>query len=151
MKRSFKKGTIIVIAIMVLLSSMSIAFASEQPVPVSIRTHSITPSWIGVSIISDSFQILSGGISNPKIWGNTHPGAVDYVNVKVSLKRSNGTGWITIKSWNQNIATPFDMFLFNETYNVTSGYSYMYSAIINSYKYGLLLDSVSFDSIVLRY
>lgn len=151
MEKILKKGIICFITIMVLISSMGVALASEQPVPIGVNINPVTPYWIGLYSISSNFQIHSGGIANPIIDGITYPGAVDYVNVKVSLKRSNGIGWTTIKSWNQNIAISLNQFMFNETYGVTKGYSYMYSAIVKSYKNGLLLDSVICNSNVLMY
>lgn len=146
-----KKGIIFIIAVTVIFASMGVALGSEQPVPLGVNINPITPYWIGLSSITESFQILSGGIANPIIDGVSYAGAVDYVNVKVSLKRSNGTGWTTIKSWNQNLAISLNQFMFNETYNVIRGYSYMYSATIKSYKNGLLLDTYLCNSRTIRY
>jgi len=151
MKKSMiKRGFIFVAAMVIILSLTVTAFASESDAPPLRPENSITPFFIGINTISADFDI-AGGQANPIIKGTTYTSSVDYVNVKVDLKRSNVTAWTTIKSWNKNITISLNKFTFNEKYGVSSGYSYKYTATVKSYKNGALLDSVTFDSETIKY
>ena len=146
-----KKVIIFVIAFVMVLSSMGIAFASDEPAFEEINAGAVTPSWVGLNTITQDFQILSGGMANPIIRGTTYASQVDYVNVVVSLKKGSGTSWTTIKTWNQNITISLNKFTFNQTYAVLPGYSYKYSTTVKSYKNNVLVDSVSLNSSVFVY
>lgn len=111
----------------------------------------VTPFWIGINYITSDFDILSGGLANPAIFGKTYQDAVDYVNVKVYLKRGSGSSWTTIKSWDQDIPISLNSFIFGETYSVQKNYNYKYTATIKSYKDDSLLDTVSFESNIIAY
>lgn len=151
MKKSIiKRGFILIAAMMIMLSLTVAAFASESAAPAFQQENVITPFFIGINTISDDFDI-TGGQANPIIKGTTYANAVDYVNVKVDLKRSNGAAWTTIKTWNKNISISLNKFTFNEKYSVSSGYSYKYTATVKSYKNDALLDSVTFDSETIKY
>ena len=151
MKRNLKKGMTLIVAIVMAFSSMSVAFAVEQPISASKNGNTVTPYWVGLNTITNDFQISSGGFANIIIRGTIYSGEVDYVNVRVSLKRGNGTGWTTIQSWNQNIPISLNKFTFNKSYGVSRNYYYKYSATVKSYKNSALVDSVSFDSKILTY
>lgn len=149
MKKNFRKTLLLVTVFIVILASFSITFALEKPIEQN--GEPITPCWVGLCTISHNFIISSDGIANPIIRGTTYPGAVDYVNVKVYLKRSNGSGWTTIKTWDKNISISLDRFTFNETYAVSKNYTYKYTATVKSYKNNALLDTVTFDSQLINY
>lgn len=151
MKKCIRKNLILVIVIVLIFSLTSISFASEVLAPTGMQANAITPNWTGLNTVSYNFSILSGALANPIISGTTYSGAVDYVNVNVDLKKSSGSSWITIKSWNKNITIALNKFTFNETYAVSTSYSYKYSATVKSYKNGVLLYSVSFDSNTISY
>lgn len=153
MERKIKRSLVFVIAIIMVISSISIAFANELPAYSSKEGEksSIAPYWIGLNTVSNNFQILAGGLANPTVWGTTYSGDVDYVNIGIILKRSNGSSWTTIKSWNQNKTISNNMFSFDETYTVIKGYNYKYTATVKSYKNNTLLDTISFDSKIVTY
>ncbi len=151
MKKSMiKRGFIFATALVIMLSLTVTAFASESTAPPLRQENSITPFFIGINTISDDF-VITGGQANSIIKGTTYTNTVDYVNVKVDLKRSNGSAWTTIKSWNKDITISLNKFTINEKYGVSSGYSYKYTATVKSYKNGALLDSVTFDSETIKY
>jgi len=64
-----KKVIIFVIAFVMVLSSMGIAFASDEPAFEETNAGAVTPSWVGLNTITQDFQILSGGMANPIIRG----------------------------------------------------------------------------------
>lgn len=151
MKRSMlKRGFIFAATLMLVLSLTVTSFASEPVAPSLQKGNYITPFFIGINTITSDFDIVSGQ-ANPTIKGTTYSNGVDYVNVKVDLKRGSGTNWTTIKSWDKNISISLNQFTFHEKHGVSSGYSYKYTATVKSYKNGSLLDSVTFDSDTIKY
>jgi hypothetical protein len=148
-KTLIKRGLIFITVLMLMLSVTVTAFASE-PTATLQQSNGVTPFFVGLNIIAYNFDIVSGQ-ANPVIKGTTYSGAVDYVNVAVTLKRSSGSTWTTVKSWSKNITISLDQFAFNEKYSVSSGYSYKYTATVKSYKNGSLLDTVTFDSKTIVY
>ncbi len=151
MERNYKKSMAFVLAVIMILVSAGFSYASNQPNQADAEKSAVTYRWTGLNTVTGTFEILSGGNANPIVRGTTHAGSVDYVNIAVSLKRSSGGSWSTIKSWNQNITISLNMFTFNETYKVGKNYSYMYTATVKSYKDGVLLDSVTLDSKIVPY
>lgn len=151
MKEYMKKGAVFVLAVIFLIVSAGFCYASEQPLQAGSEKGPVTYRWTGLNTVTGTLDILSGGKANPIVRGTTHAGKVDYVNVSVALKRSSGSGWSTIKSWNQNITISLNKFTFNETYGVSKNYSYQYTATVKSYKGGQLLDMVTFDSKIVPY
>jgi hypothetical protein len=145
-----KRGFIFAAILMLVLSLTGTSFALESAAPSFQKGNYITPFFIGINTITNDFDIVSGQ-ANPTIKGTTYSNGVDYVNVKVDLKRSSGSSWIIIKSWNKNITISLNKFSFNENYGVSKGYSYKYTAAVKSYKDGVLLDSVTFDSDTIKY
>jgi len=151
MERSFKKNCILVIALLMILASAGFSYASEQPRQDESEKPVTTYRWEGLNTVTGTLEILSGDKANPIVRGTTHAGLVDYVNVVVSLKRSSGNGWSTVKSWNKNITISLNKFTFNETNKVSKNYSYRYTATVKSYQNNVLLDAVTFDSKIVKY
>lgn len=151
MERNFKKSVALLTAFTMLLASAGFSFAAELPGRTAVDTDAAVYRWEGLNTVTGTFEILSGGKANPIVRGTVYTGKVDYVNVAVSLKRSGGSGWSTIKSWNQNITVSLNQFVFNETYKVGKNYSYKYTATVKSYKDGVLVDTVTFDSKIVPY
>lgn len=160
MKCKLRKGFLFVIAAVLVLASVGVAFATEteamEPICPAhalgvVDPGSITPYWVGISNLTAEFQMLSGGLANPMVFGTVYSGVVDRVNVVVALKKGSGTTWITIKTWNQNVPISFNSYTFNQTYSVPSGYAYKYSTTVKSYKNNVLVDSVSLNSSILIY
>ena len=151
MERKYKKKIAFLIALMMILASTDISFAGQQLITADLGSHAITPFWVGLNTVACTFNILSGGKSNPIVRGTTHAGAVDYVNVNVILKRFDGSDWDSIKTWNKDISISLNKFTFNEEYKVTKNHYYKFSATVKSYKNGVLLDTVSLDSKAILY
>lgn len=151
MKNNFKKSIAFVLAVMMILVSAGFAFASEPPDQSNPGKEAAAYRWTGINSITGTFDILSGDMANPVVRGTTYAGQVDYVNVTVRLKRNSGSGWSSIKVWNQNITISLNKFTFNETYKVGKNYSYKYAATVKSYKNGVLLDTITFDSKIIQY
>jgi len=150
MKSKLKSGFTFIISMMLIFSTISIAFAAERE-EAAISDNGITiQRWIGISTITKDFAV-SGGYANPIIKGTTLSGQVDSVTVKVSLKKSSGASWVTIKTWNQDIATSLNKFTFNEQFAVSKGYSYKYSATVKSYKNDVLVDTATVNSSTIEY
>lgn len=145
MKKFFNKGMTLAIAAVMVLSSIGIVSAMELPnaLGTSQDRGIITPYWTGISTLYYDLKIISGGAANPIIKGTMNAGEADSVNVSVALKRSNGSGWTTIKTWNQDKAISANQFSFNETYSVLKGYDYKFSATVKSYKNNALVDTVN--------
>jgi len=146
-----KKSMAFLFAVILIFVSTGFSYASGQPIRADSEKKADTYRWVGLNTVTGTFEILSGGIANPIVRGTTHAGNADYVNVAVSLKRSSGSGWSTMKCWNRNITISLNMFTFNETYKVGENYSYKYTAKIKSYNDGLLLDLVTLDSKIVPY
>jgi len=152
MERNYKKSIAFMFAVILILVLTGFSYASDQPSQPDSEKNAVTYRWVGINTVTGTFEILSGGNANPIVRGTTHAGKVDYVNVAVSLKRKSGSSsWSTIKSWNQNITISLNKFTFNETYKVAPNYSYKYTATVKSYKDGVRLDSVTFDSKIVPY
>ena len=151
MERNSKKSIVFLFAVILVLVSTVFSYASDGPSRADSEKNAATYRWIGINTVTGTLDILSGGKANPIVRGTTHAGEVDYVNVAVSLKKSNGGSWSTIKSWNQNITISLNKFTFNETYQVGTNYSYKYTAKVKSYKDGVLLDTVTFESKIIPY
>lgn len=151
MERNYKRSSIFVIALLMTLVSAGFSYASEQTVQAESEKPAVIYRWEGLNTVTGTLEILSGDKANPIVRGTTHAGMVDYVNVAVSLKRSSGNGWSTVKNWNKNITISLNKFTFNETHKVSRNYSYRYTATVKSYKNSVLLDTVTFDSKIVKY
>lgn len=151
MERNFRKGVALLTIFLMLLASAGVSFAAEQPVRTAIDPDVSVYRWDGLNTVTGTLEILSGGKANPIVRGTVYTGKVDYVNVSVSLKRSGGNGWTTIKSWSKDITISLNQFAFNETYKVSKNYLYKYSAKVKSYKAGQLIDTVTLESQTVSY
>jgi hypothetical protein len=151
MERNLKKGIASVLALMMILPSAGFSYAAELPDRTATENGPSVYRWVGLNTVGNSLTVSSKGVANPAVWGTTRSGEVDTVNVAVSLKRSSGSGWSTIKTWNQDIPISYNTFAFDKTYKVGKNYSYKFSATVKSYKGGVLLDSVTFDSKIVKY
>ena len=151
MKRNLKKSAAAVVALTMFIVSAGFSDASERPIRTDSEKGTVVYRWTALNTVSGTLDILSGGMANPVVRGTTHAGKADYVNVAVSLKKSSGSGWSTIKSWNRDITISLNKFTFNETCRVGRNYSYRFTATVKSYKNGDLLDSVTFDSKIVSY
>lgn len=151
MERKLKKRILFVIALLMILVSAGVSYASAPPDRTASEKNAVIYRWQGLNTVTGTFEIKGDGMANPIVRGTTHADMVDYVNVAVSLKRSSGGSWSTIKSWSKTITIELNKFTFNESYKVSKNYSYKYTATVKSYKYGELLDSVTFDSKIVMY
>jgi len=151
MERNLKQGIASVLALMMILLSAGFSYAAELPERTAPENSTSVYRWVGLNTVSNSLTVSSTGVANPAVWGTTRSGEVDTVNVAVSLKRSSGSGWSTIKTWNQDIPISNTTFAFDETYKVAKSYSYKFTATVKSYKDDVLLDSVTFDSKIVKY
>jgi len=151
MERNLSKSSIFIIALLMIIVSAGFSYASEQPGQAESEKPTVIYRWAGLNTVTGTLEILSGDKANPIVRGTTHAGMADYVNVVVSLKRSSGNGWSTVKSWNKNITISLNKFTFNETDKVSKNYSYQYTATVKSYKNHVLLDTVTFDSKIVKY
>lgn len=151
MERKFMRSIASILAFMMILASAGFSYASGSPGQAAAENNASVYRWVGLNTVTGTLGILSGGKANPIVRGTTHSGEVDYVNVTVSLKRSGGSGWSTIKVWKQDIPISYNTFTFNKTYKVGKNYSYKYTAAVKSYKDDVLLDSVTFDSKIVKY
>lgn len=151
MDRNFRKSVALLTAFMMLLVSAGFSFAGEQPDRTVIDRDASVYRWEGLNTVTGTFEILSGGKANPIVRGTVYTGKVDYVNVSVSLKRSSVNGWTTIKSWSKDITVSLNQFVFNATYKVSKNYLYKYAAKVKAYKDGGLIDTVTFESLIVSY
>lgn len=151
MERNFRKSIALLTAFMMLLASAGFSFSTEQPGRTASDREASVCRWEGLNTVTGTFEILSGGKANPIVRGMVYTDKVDYVNVKVSLKKSSGSGWSTIKNWSKDITVSLNQFSFNETYKVSENFSYKYTATVKAYKDDKLIDTVTFDSQIAAY
>lgn len=151
MERNLKRSITSILTVMLILASVGFAYASGEPDRAAAEDNASVYRWVGLNTVTGTLDVLSGGMANPIVRGTTRAGEVDYVKVAVSLKRSGGSGWSTIKTWNQDIPISYNLFTFNKTYKIGKNYSYKFTATVKSYQDDALLDSVTFDSKIVRY
>lgn len=151
MERNIKRSIASILAFMIILVSAGFSYASGLPDGAASENGASVYRWEGLNTVTGTLAVSSEGQANPVVRGTTRAGKVDYVNVAVSLKRSSGSGWSTIKTWNQDIPISYNTFTFDETYKVGKNYSCKFTATVKSYKDDVLLDSVTFDSKIVKY
>ena len=134
-----KKRIVAIVLICVLALSSGQALAAD---------HEAVPYYNVVSAVNTSIASTDNGVMM-KIWVCApNSSALDKVNVEVTLKRASGA---VAATYNQRLEQQNNVFLFDETKNVSVSSAYYFEFTAKCYKGGVLVDTLTGTSATIQH
>ena len=140
------KKIITTLVLVFAITAMPGMSSAKEAVPdKALFTGGISLMWVGMDKYSSDLSISSGKAVCTIIVNATSV-KVDNVNFSVKLQQYKSGSWTTIESWDQGTSLINGKAKFNESFNISKGFTYRFTGTIKTYKNGKLLDTCAITS-----